>query len=122
MQPTGAASTLNLFLLLGIDLRGYDFAGQSVWQAYLRGADLPAVNFMRADLTGSVFIDYVGAVMAVAISPDGRLLTAGVDNGVIYLWQLQTRQLLGAYHGHQGHLGALCCVQSRQRAARQRQR
>jgi WD40 repeat protein/DNA-binding SARP family transcriptional activator len=108
LQPSYLAGTiLNLLLLLGIDLRGYDFANMNVWQAYLRGADLPAVDFTRADLTGSVFTDYVGAVMAVAVSPDGELLTAGVDNGVIYLWQLHTRQLLGAYYGHEGHLGGL---------------
>ncbi len=108
LQPSYMAGTiLNLLLQLGIDLRGYDFSGLSVWQAYLRGADLPAVDFTHADLAGSVFTDYVGAVMAVAISPDGQLLTAGVDNGVIYLWQLHTRQLLGAYHGHQGHMGGL---------------
>ncbi len=102
-----AGNLLNLLLHLAIDVRGYDFSRLSVWQAYLRGADLPAVDFSHASLVDSIFTDYLGAVMAVAVSPDGQLLAAGVDNGAIYLWQLASRQLVGVCRGHQGHISML---------------
>ena len=102
-----AGNILNLSLHLGVDITGYDFSGLSVWQAYLRGADLPRVDFGHADLTGSVFTDYVGAVTSVAFSPDGQLLAAGADNGAIYLWQLENRQLVGVCQGHQVHVWSL---------------
>jgi WD40 repeat protein/transcriptional regulator with XRE-family HTH domain len=102
-----AGNLLNLLLHLGADLRGLDLSGMCVWQAYLRGADLPGVNFSGADLQGSVFTDYVGAVTAVALSPDGQLLAAGVDSGAIYLWRLADQQLVGICQGHGGHIGGL---------------
>ncbi|MFN8491605.1 MAG: BTAD domain-containing putative transcriptional regulator [Caldilineaceae bacterium] len=102
-----AGNLLNLFLHLGIDLRGYDFSDLNVWQAYLRGADLPGLNFSHADLTHSVFTDYAGAVTAVAFSPNGQLLAAGADSGVIYLWRVADRQLIGLCQGHTSHVWSL---------------
>ena len=108
LQPSFlAGNLLNLLLHLGIDLRGYDFSALTVWQAYLRGADLPLVDFTHADLAGTVFTDYVGAVTAIAVSPDGQLLAAGADNGLIYLWQMADRQLVGVCLGHHSQIGAL---------------
>lgn len=102
-----AGNLLNLLVEAGIDLRGYDFSNLCVWQAYMRGIDLPEANFAHADLAGSVFTDYVGAVTSVAISPDGTLLATGADNGVISLWHLADRQLVGIYQGHRSHIWSL---------------
>jgi WD40 repeat protein/DNA-binding SARP family transcriptional activator len=108
LQPSYlAGNLLNVLLHLGVDLRGYDFSHLSVWQAYLRGADLPAMDFSHADLAGSVFTDYAGAVTSVAFSPDGRLLAAGADSGLIYLWRVADRQLIGICHGHASHVWSL---------------
>ena len=108
LQPSYlAGSLLNLLLHLGAGLRGYDVSNLCVWQAYLRGADLPEMDFTRADLTGTVFTDYAGAVTSVAISPDGRLLAAGVDSGAIYLWRVADRQLIGICQGHTSHVWSL---------------
>ena len=104
-----AGNLLNLLLHVGIDVRSYDFSNLSVWQAYLRGADLPGVDFTHADLTGSVFTDYAGAVTSLTTTPDGQLLIVGADNGVIYLWRLSDRQLVGICEGHQGQVSALAC-------------
>lgn len=102
-----AGNLLNLLLQLGIGVRGLDFSKLSVWHAYLRGHDLPEVSFSSADLTGSVFTDYVGAVTSAAISPDGQLLAAGADNSVIYLWRLSDLQLVGLCEGHEAHVWSL---------------
>ncbi len=105
-----AGNVLNLLLQLGLDLTGYDFSDLSIWQAYLRGADLPQVNFTRANFAESVFTDYVGEVTCVAFSPDGKILAAGADNGVLYFWQVTDTnnfQLIGLCQGHQSQFGGL---------------
>jgi WD40 repeat protein/DNA-binding SARP family transcriptional activator len=102
-----AGNLLNLLLHLGISVRGYNFSNLCVWQAYLRGADLPALDFIHADLTGSVFTDYAGAVTSVAFSPDGQLLAAGTDSGAIYFWRVSDRQLVGICQGHVSHVWSL---------------
>lgn len=108
LQPSFlAGNLLNLLLHLQISPRGYDLSRLSVWQAYLRGADLPGMNFSHADLSGSVFTDYAGAVTSVAFSPDGRLLAAGADSGAIYLWRVADRQLIGICQGHTSHVWSL---------------
>jgi len=102
-----AGNLLNLLLHLGLNVTDLDFSGLSVWQAYLRGADLPDMNFRNADFTGTVFTDYAGSVMCVAFSPDGELLAAGADNGSIYLWQMASLRLVGVCVGHHGQIGNL---------------
>ena len=52
-----------------------------VWQADLRHANLPAVNFAEADLTHSYFAEGFGFIYAIAYSPDGALLAAATSNG-----------------------------------------
>jgi len=95
LRKTGTAkasyapgNVLNLLLHLQSDLHGADFSHLPVWQAYLQGAILPALNFAHADLTSSVFTETFGNVLAVAISPDSQLLAAGTATGEIQLWRL----------------------------------
>jgi transcriptional regulator with XRE-family HTH domain len=57
-----ARNILALLLHLGYEVQGYDFARLSVWQAYVRGAALPAAYFAKADLAGSVLTEAVRAV------------------------------------------------------------
>jgi NAD(P)-dependent dehydrogenase (short-subunit alcohol dehydrogenase family) len=112
-----AGNLLNLLLHLGIGLRGYNFSNLCVWQAYLRGADLPGLDFIHADLTGSVFTDYAGAVTSVAFSPDGRLLAAGADSGAIYFWRVTDRQLVGIGQGHHRDIQGVRFLDGRRFAA-----
>jgi cytochrome c len=44
--------------------------------------------------------DHNGAVNAVAVSPDGRGLTAG-DDSIVRLWDLKTGKLLHRFEGHE---------------------
>lgn len=104
-----AGNLLNLLLYVGLPVTDYDFSTLCVWQANLRGVDLPGMNFAQADLSGSVFTDYAGAVTAVAIHPDGQLLLVGADNGLIHLWHFAERQWIGVYAGHQGPVNDLAC-------------
>lgn len=47
------------------------------------------------------------AITALAISPDGNLLAAGGDDGMIRLWDPQAGQLLQSWAGHEGSVEAL---------------
>jgi WD40 repeat protein/DNA-binding SARP family transcriptional activator len=97
-----AGSLLNLLLHLEIDLTGYDFSHLRVWQADLRGAQLPAVNFAHADLNQTNFADHFGFVYDVTFSPDSTLIAAATGSGEVRVWQAADGQLLRNFAGHLG--------------------
>ena len=97
-----AGNILSVLIHLGYDCQGYDFSHLSVWQAYLRGVALGAVNMAHADLSGSVFTDAFRAVTAVAVNPAGDLLAAGTTDGAVRLWRVNDGQLVGIWAGHAG--------------------
>ena len=91
---------LNLLLHMEVELRGYDFSGLSVWQAYLRGMSLPEVDFSGADLAGSAVGETFGFTRSLALSPDGQWLAAGTDDGDVRLWQAASGEPYATYTGH----------------------
>jgi hypothetical protein len=95
-----AGNLLNLLLHLKPEVSGLDFSGLSVWQAYLQGMRLPEVNFSRANLAGSVFTEVFSFALAVAFSPDGRLLAAGTSDQRVWVWRVADGQLLLTCEGH----------------------
>jgi len=97
-----AGNILNLLVKLECDLRSYNFSNLRVWQAYLRGVNLPDVDFSYADLTKSVFTDAFGTILSVALSPDGELLAAGTANGEIRLWYTVSGKPVRILRGHSG--------------------
>jgi WD40 repeat protein/DNA-binding SARP family transcriptional activator len=94
----GAGNVLNLLLHLGADVRGYDFAGLSVWQAYLQGTLLPEVNFRAADLSRSVFTHIFGEVLNVQFDAGGQLLVASIVDGKLSLLRTDAGQALREHH------------------------
>ncbi len=95
-----AGNILNLLVHLGENLRGMDFSGMTVWQAWLRGADLQDVNFTGADVSHSVFTDRFANARGLTFSQDGQLFAAGGTDGDIYVWQASLGQLVGVLKGH----------------------
>lgn len=95
----GYAATNLLHLLLACAaeessaIAGADFSGLPVRHAWLRDETLPDVNFQEADLTGSLFTEYLTGVRDVAVDPGGRLVAAGCEDGKIWLWQRKTQAL-----------------------------
>jgi WD40 repeat protein/DNA-binding SARP family transcriptional activator len=79
---------LNLLLALRYSVQGYDFSHLAVWQAYLRGAALPEVNFAHSDLANSVFTDIFHNTHVIAFRPEGDQLVVGMGDGTIRLWSL----------------------------------
>lgn len=95
-----AGNILNLLLHLGASLRGYDFSQLCVWQADLREASLPDVDFAGADLAGCAFTDTFGLIYTIAYSPDGQFLAVGTGDGKVHLWRVSDRQPYGVCEGH----------------------
>jgi WD40 repeat protein len=77
----------NLLYQLKTNLRGYDFSNLSVWQADLRGVNLPQVNFQNANLSKSVFTKNFSRISTVAFSPNGNILATSDAHGKICLWR-----------------------------------
>lgn len=90
-----AGNLLNLLVQVGTNLEGWDFSGLAVWNAYLRGVNLHRVDFTGANLTRSVFTETFSQILAIAFSPDGKLLATGDVNHEIHIWQVADgKQLL----------------------------
>ncbi|WNZ45237.1 NB-ARC domain-containing protein [Leptolyngbya boryana CZ1] len=97
-----AGNLINLLVQLKVDLRGSNFSGLVVQQADLRQVSLVGVNFQNADLTTSIFSETFGNPVSIDISPDQQMIAVGDCNGLIYLWNVETMQLLATFAGHTG--------------------
>jgi WD40 repeat protein/transcriptional regulator with XRE-family HTH domain len=97
-----AGNLINLLVHLQVDLRGSDFSDLVVQQADLRQVDLAGVNFQNTDLTKSIFSETLNVAMSIDLSPDGQTIAVGDSSGSIYLWNINTTQLLATFTGHIG--------------------
>ena len=60
---------------------------------------------------------HAGLVRGVALSADGRLVASGGDDGVVRLWDSQTRHLLSRLEGHPGTVWCLALSADGRRVA-----
>jgi len=103
----GGGNVINLLHQLQFDLTSYDFSNLTIWQAYLADANLAQVNFTHCDLAKSVFAESLNTILAMAFSPDGKLLATGDASGMICLWQVADSKPLLSWKGHIGWVYAL---------------
>ncbi len=90
---------LNLLRYFNYSLSGLDLANLTVWQAYLRGADLRSVKFTGCDLKRSRFTEAFGTVLSVAYIPKKSILAMGDTKSKIRLRHQDGQQLL-TLEGH----------------------
>ncbi|MBW4563559.1 MAG: NACHT domain-containing protein [Mojavia pulchra JT2-VF2] len=90
---------LNLLRYYNYNLSGLDLSHLTVWQAYLRGADLRDVKLIGADLNKSRFTEAFGIVLAVAYNPKQSLIALGDTKSKIRLRDGNGHQLL-TLEGH----------------------
>lgn len=100
-QPSYAAgNVIHLLQHLHVDLTGWDFSQLAIHQVALRGGPWHNVNLAQAHLHQVELTEAIGAVWAVAYSPDGQLLAAGDSTGEIHLWRADGSQKVQTLRGH----------------------
>lgn len=108
LEPGYAAGNiLNLLCHLKTDLRGYNLSYLSIWQAYFQETPLQQVNFSHSDLSNSVFAKTFSVAMSAVFSADAKTLVTGHSEGLIFLWDVATGELLMNYQAHQGPVWSL---------------
>jgi WD40 repeat protein len=103
----GGGNLINLLRQLDIDLTDYNFSGLKIRQAYFVGMNLHRVNFSQAVFSQSIFTQTMGAVLAIAIHPDGDRIAIGEANGELSLWHITDQQFLWLTHAHPGSIQSL---------------
>ena len=95
-----AGNLLNLMRYGGIDLKGYDFSGLTIWQADLQNLNLHQVNFAGCKFANSNLTQDFGGVNTIAFSPKGDVFAVGDSAGGIRLFCLEDRQPCLYLDGH----------------------
>jgi WD40 repeat protein/serine/threonine protein kinase len=72
----------------------------TVWNVQTGARRLTLDDHNLRDTDGNLIEGINRAVTAVAISPDGRYMVSGAENGVVYLWDLTTGARLREFIGH----------------------
>ncbi|PYJ98399.1 MAG: hypothetical protein DME23_12140 [Verrucomicrobia bacterium] len=73
----------------------------------LRGFEWFHVKYLCRDDPSRAFRGHEGAVNAVAVSPDGKLVASGSADQTVKIWNLQTGQLVTNLVGHSGSVNCV---------------
>ena len=90
-------------LLLKLDasaLEGWDLSGCVILGGDFVGASLRDVNFVKANLTDSIFNKLFGTVFSVAFHPNGDIFATSDRLGKICLWRVSDGKQIGFFEGH----------------------
>jgi WD40 repeat protein len=93
-------NVLNLLAHLQVNLQGYDLSNLSIRQADLQRVNLAVVNFQNTAFDRSVFAKSLKNIFSLALSPDGKVLATGDQDGQIHLWQMADGKNLLTFKGH----------------------
>src|SRR5437588_1016687 len=107
LQGYGPANVISLLKALRGHLRGLDLSRLSIVGAYLQGLGLQDATLAGAMLQDTVFTEAFDAVLAVAVSPDGRYVAAGSNSGQVRVWRDEGRVAHLTIRGHTDRVGAL---------------
>jgi WD40 repeat protein len=88
-----------------ITLSDYDFSGLEIRQAYLRGINLPGVNFTECTFINSIFTQDFDRIKSLAFSPkhperEKVYLLTGHSDKKARLWDVENGNLLFVCHEH----------------------
>ena len=98
--------------LVDADLRGAKLQGVNFTKIFLQ-----RVNLREAQLAEVLFSKVLGAVNAVAYSPDGNHLAIGDSKGILQVWDVATGQVVLFCSGHSGVIPSVVCSPDGQQVA-----
>ena len=102
-----AGNLLNFLTYLKLDLTKLDCSELVIQQAYLVGIELAQVNFANAQIVDCAFTQTFSSILAIAYSPDGKMLAASDSSGEIRLWCVRDGQCLLTCSGHTNWVRAI---------------
>ncbi len=71
-------------------------------------------NFVNAPLVGmGELLDNVGRLMAIGISPDGRILASVSDDSTVRLWDIATGHEIANLEGHSDAVESVALLTSK---------
>lgn len=103
----GGGNLVNLLACLKGNLQDEDFSALTIRQAYLQGIEAQNASFAHAYISETLFMEPIGSIASMTLSPDGRYLAAGSFSGAICVWRVADRKLLLTLQGHARMVWAL---------------
>jgi len=106
-QGYGPANVISLLTDLRGHLRGLDLSRLSIRGAYLQGVEMQDTTLAGTVLHEVVWTSAFDAILAVAVSPDGRYVAAGSNSGQVRVWREEGRVAHLTMRGHTNRVGAI---------------
>jgi WD40 repeat protein/transcriptional regulator with XRE-family HTH domain len=106
-QGYGPANVISLLKALRGHLRGLDLSRLSIHGAYLQDVEMQDAILSGAHLHETIFTEAFDAVLAVAVSPDGRYIAAGSNSGQVRVWREEGRVAHLTMRGHSDRVSAI---------------
>lgn len=85
-----AGNLLNVLVYLPANLAKQDLSTLYIRQAHLHNVILQETNFSHCTFRDTTFLETFGSISTVAYSPRGDRLAAGMTNGEIHIWLLDS--------------------------------
>ena len=106
-QGYGPANLVTLLRVLRGDLRGLDLSRLVLRGVYVQGVEMQDANLSGALIRDSVFTETFDAILAVAVSPDGRYWAAAGKQGEVRVWKARGQSLHRVWQAHNGMVWSL---------------
>jgi transcriptional regulator with XRE-family HTH domain len=106
-QGYGPANVISLLKALRGHLRGLDLSRLSIRGAYLQDIEMQDARLSGATLRDTVFTEAFDAILAVAVSLDGRYVAAGSNSGQVRVWRDEGRVAHLTMRGHSDRVSAI---------------
>ena len=106
-QGYGPANLVALLHMLRGDLRGLNLSRLALRGVYLQGVEMQDATLSGALIRDSLFTETFDAILAVAVSPDGRYWAAVGKQGEVRVWAARGQALHRVWQAHTGMVWSL---------------
>ena len=93
--PSVTSMSLSDPIVHSISVHVVDTSGNVAWKRF-------SLWDVAAEHSNIATLEHTAEVRSVSFSPDGSLLAAGASNGVIFVWDIDTGEMVEALTGHGG--------------------